>query len=119
MSAIYVNAIIRNPLDLEREWQGSFLVDTGSIDCLVPRQALEAIGLAPLDQHTYTLADGSEYHADVTVAALELMGKIVGATIIMADIDTEPLLGVTALESVGIEINPRDETLKRLPAIRL
>ena len=37
----------------------------------------------------------------------------------MADEDTEPLLGVTALESAGIEVDPRNETLKRLPAIRL
>ena len=31
----------------------------------------------------------------------------------------EPLLGVTALESVGITVDPRTQTLKRLPAIPL
>ena len=29
------------------------------------------------------------------------------------------LLGVTALESVGIEVDPRNQMLKRLPTIRL
>ena len=33
--------------------------------------------------------------------------------------EAEPLLGVTALESVGIEVDPRNQTLKRLPAVRL
>ena len=33
--------------------------------------------------------------------------------------DAEPLLGVTALESVGITIDPATRTLKRLPAISL
>ena len=28
-------------------------------------------------------------------------------------------MGVTALESVGIEVDPRNQTLKRLPAVRL
>ena len=29
------------------------------------------------------------------------------------------MLGVTALESVGIEVDPRNQTLKRLPTTRL
>ena len=119
MGAIYVTVTIRNPADLEREWTGTFLVDTGATDCLVPRQHLEAIGLTSKGQRTYVLADGSDYQTDITVAEVEFMGEIVGATIIMADDDTEPLLGVTALESAGIEVDPRNETLKRLPAIRL
>ena len=38
---------------------------------------------------------------------------------IFGDADTEPLLGVTALESVGIEVDPLNQRLKRLPAVRL
>jgi clan AA aspartic protease len=119
LGAIYVTVAIRNPADLEREWEGLFLVDTGATDCMVPRKYLEAIGLMPKGRRTYVLADGSDYQADVTTADIEFMGEIVGGTIIMADEDTEPLLGVTALESAGIEVDPRNETLKRLPAIRL
>ena len=47
------------------------------------------------------------------------MGEIVGGTIIYGEPDTEPLLGVTALESVGIEVDPINQRLKRLPAVRL
>ena len=35
------------------------------------------------------------------------------------DADAEPLLGLTALESVGIEVDPLNQRLKRLPAVRL
>ncbi|MDE0191174.1 MAG: hypothetical protein OXQ90_07425 [Gammaproteobacteria bacterium] len=31
----------------------------------------------------------------------------------------EPLIGVTALESVGIEVDPVNQRLKRRPAVRL
>jgi hypothetical protein len=47
------------------------------------------------------------------------MGEIVGATVIFGQDDAEPLLGVTALESVGIEVDPSNQRLKRLPAVRL
>ena len=47
------------------------------------------------------------------------MGETVGATVIYGPDDAEPILGVTALESVGIEVDPRSQRLKRLPAVRL
>ena len=39
--------------------------------------------------------------------------------IIFGEPNCEPLLGVTALESVGIMVDPANKTLKRLPAIPL
>ena len=41
------------------------------------------------------------------------------AQIIFGDADAEPLLGVTALESVGVEVDPQNQRLKKLPAVRL
>lgn len=100
-------------------WEGLFLVDTGSVDSLVPRKFLTEIGLEPKGKRTYELADGSEVKMDITTGDLEFMGEIVGGTIIMGADDVEPILGVTALESVGIEVDPRSQRLKRLPATRL
>jgi predicted aspartyl protease len=39
--------------------------------------------------------------------------------VIFGGADAEPLLGVTALESVGIMVDPVTRTLKRVPAIPL
>jgi clan AA aspartic protease len=86
---------------------------------MVPRRHLESVGLEPMGQRVYELVDGSELQMDITAALVEVMGLPVGATIIMADGDAEPLLGVTALESAGIEVDPRNETLMRLPSVRL
>jgi hypothetical protein len=43
----------------------------------------------------------------------------VGATVIFGADDVEPLLGVTALESLGFEVDSQNQRLKRLPAVRL
>ena len=119
MGATHVTVAIRNLAEPDRVWEGLFLVDTGATDCLVPRQHLESIGLAPKGQRVYELADGSELRMDITAARVEFMGEFVGATIMFGETDAEPLLGVTALESVGIEVDPRNQTLRRLPAVRL
>ena len=119
MGTVNADVVIRNPANRGRSWKGVFLVDTGATDSLVPRQHLEAIGLEPEGQRTYVLADGSEVEMDVAVARIELMGEIVGATVLFGDENTEPLLGVTALESLGIEVDPLNQQLKKLPAVRL
>ena len=119
MGLTRVTVTIRNPAERHRTWEGLFLVDTGATDCLVPRQHLEAIGLVAEGQRIYGLADGSESRFDITIGRVEFMGEFVGATIVMGADDAEPLLGVTALESVGIEVDPLNQTLKRLPAVPL
>ena len=119
MGVIHVTVAIRNPAEPDRVWEGLFLVDTGATDSLVPRQHLESIGLVPKGQRVYSLADSSEIRLDVTVGQIEFMGEIVGGTIIFGEPDAEPLLGVTALESVGIDVDPHNGTLHRLPAVRM
>ena len=119
MGATHVTVRITNPADSDRYWEGLFLVDTGATDSLVPRPHLEAIGLEPKGRRVYQLADGSDLVLDVTTADIEFMGEFVGGTIIFGEADAEPLLGVTALESVGIEVDPVNQRLKRLPAVRL
>ena len=119
MGATHVTVRITNPADPDRFWEGLFLVDTGATDCLAPRPHLEAIGLKPEGKRVYELADGSEIAVDVAVAKIEFMGEVVGGTIVMGADDTEPLLGVTALASVGIEIDPVNQRLKRRAAVRL
>ena len=119
MGATHVTVRITNPADRERFWEGLFLVDTGATDSLVPRPHLEAIGLETRGRRTYELADGTELAVDVTVAEIEFMGEVVGGTVIFGAENVEPLLGVTALESVGIEVDPVNQRLERLPAVRL
>ena len=119
MGVTQVTVTVRNPAEPDRTWEGLFLVDTGAIDSLVPRQHLEDIGLKPKGQRVYGLADGSEIRMDVTVGQIEFMGDLVGSTILFGEEDSEPLLGVTALESVGIEVDPRNQELTRLPSTRL
>jgi clan AA aspartic protease len=119
VDATHVTCSVVNPADPTRRWDGLFLVDTGAIDCYVPGNRLRDIGIEPVGQRTYEMADGTEIALDIAVAQIEFMGEVVGATVIFGKDDTEPPLGVTALESVGIEVDPQSQRLKRLPAVRL
>ena len=119
MGTTYVKVIVRNPAEPRRSWEGLFLVDSGAMDCLVPANRLTEIGLKSKGQRTYELADGTELNMDITTAEIEFMGEILGSRIILGPEGAEPILGVTALESAGIELDPRSQKLKKLPSIRL
>ena len=119
MGATHVTVTIRNPADPSRSWDGLFLVDAGATDCLVPRTCIEAIGLEPEGQRFYETADGRQIKMDFSRAFIEFMGDLTAGRIIIGDEDAEPLLGLTALESAGIEVDPINQRLKKLPALRL
>ena len=99
--------------------EAEFLVDTGATDCLMPAAALRKVGAEPVGTTAYERADGSLHEYAFTLARLEFMGEVTAGRVIFGPDAAEPLLGVTALESVGITIDPANQTLKRLPAIPL
>ncbi len=99
MGTTNVDVTIRNPAEPQRSWTGKFMVDTGAFDSLMPKGTLEAIGLKPRGSRDYILADGNPVTIEATVAEIEFEGVIVGRTIVYGPEGTEPLLGVTALES--------------------
>lgn len=100
-------------------YEALFLVDTGATDCMVPADELEKIGLRPEGKMAYELAEGTVREYPYGLARIEFMGEITAARVVFGEPGSEPLLGVTALESVGIVVDPANKTLERLPAIPL
>jgi hypothetical protein len=67
----------------------------------------------------YELADGTLQEYPFGLVEITFMGEVTAGRVIFGPDNVEPLLGVTALESVGITVDPTSRTLKRLPAIPL
>ena len=68
---------------------------------------------------SYELANGTVKQYPFGLARIEFMGETTAGRVIFGESGSEPLLGVTALESVGIIVDPANKTLRRLPAIPL
>ena len=102
-----------------RSFEAIFLVDTGATDCMAPADELEEIGVVREGKMSYELADGTVREYPYGLVRIEFMGEITAGRVVFGAPGAEPLLGVTALESVGIRVDPANKTLKRLPAIPL
>ena len=114
-----MDVTIRNPADPSRCWPSRFLAGTGATNTVVSPDCIEAVGLASDGRRTHRLADGRRVEADVAVAKIEFMDDFVGGTVVTGEPGTEPLLGLTALRSMGVEVNVVRQELRKLLAVRL
>ncbi len=105
--------------DPQASYESVFLVDTGATDSMAPADELEKLGVESEGKMAYELADGTVREFPFGLVRIEFMGETTAGRVVFAPPGTEPLLGVTALESVGIMVDPANKTLKRLPAIPL
>jgi clan AA aspartic protease len=100
-------------------YRGEFLVDTGSIDCVVPASQLVRVGIEPVDTQVYELADGAEQEFRVGGAEIEVLGVRTYGRVIFGPEGTEPILGVTIMEQAGMIIDPATNSVTRRRAIPL
>ena len=119
MGTIHVTVLLRASQKSRKKYEADFLVDTGATDCVAPAAALKRAGIVPRGRMAYELGDGSSVEYDFGLAEIEFMGELTSGRVIFGPDNCEPLLGVTALESVGIIVEPATQRLKRLPAIPL
>ena len=119
MGLTYVTVSLRVPGTTNGTYEALFLVDTGATDSMAPGSALSSAGIQPVGRTSYELADGSVHEYSFGLAQIEFMGEVTAGRVIFGPEGVAPILGATALESVGITIDPATRTLKRLPAVPL
>jgi len=119
MGLVYVTTEITNISGDGGCYSMPFLVDTGATDTVIPANELEKIGVAREDKQLYELANGSVISYDVGFALIRINGKKVAANVVFGENDSEPLLGVTVLESAGFIVDPTRQILKKVEAIPL
>ena len=84
------------------------LVDTGAIFTLVPRPVLERLGVRPSGKRAFRTIEGRPIERDVGGIELEVDGYRPPAPVpvIFGEPNDGPVLGVTALESMGLKVDP-------------
>ena len=118
MGLTHVAVKVRNRVSKDT-FTANFLVDTGATDSMVPACELKRIGVQPSGKKPYELANGEIHRYDVAWVELSLMDESIESRVIFGPDDAEPILGVLALETVGVIVDPSSQKLKKLPALPL
>lgn len=114
MGYVRVKAVIADPADKTRKIDIECLVDTGAIYTMIPRDLLEKINTRTIGSRRFKLANGKVEEYPVGEAYVEVQG--IGATslLVFGPEKSQPLLGVTTLELLGLQVDPISRQLKPL-----
>jgi clan AA aspartic protease len=108
-----VTTSVRRLAGRGKEFVAEFLVDTGAVDCLAPAKALRKAGIKPEGKNVYEPADASPVELEYGFARISLLGEETFTPIVFGPDGSEPILGVLALEGLGISVDPKTRSLKR------
>ena len=110
---------VSHPVELDRSADVELLVDTGALNSVVPREILERLRIPRQFQRVFRLANGQTIERYVGVAFFRWNGHMSGAPVVFAEPGDEALLGVTALEAMGLQVDPTTRSLKPADSLLL
>jgi clan AA aspartic protease len=116
MGLTHVTLTLNNLKNEGRPFEDELLVDTGAIDCLAPSSALTQAGIAAEGRDVDELANGEVVEYPYGFARVSFMGAETVSKAIFGPEGCDPLLGVVALESTGIGVDPVSRILQRMAA---
>jgi clan AA aspartic protease len=108
---------VGNPAHPEVTQPVEFLIDSGAVDSVVPAAVLEGLGIKPLADEAFRLADGSKIVRKKGAALFKHGDRIGGADVIFGEEGDSTLLGTLTLESLGLALDPLRRELRPLPMI--
>jgi len=117
MGLTVLNIGVGNPGNPEERELVEFLIDSGAIYSVVPIPILEKLGIKPLIEEEFRLADGSTIRRKKGVAIFKYKDRIGGADVIFGEEGDSNLLGAFTLEALGLSLNPLKRELNPLPMI--
>ena len=108
---------VGNPANPEVTEKVDFLIDSGAIYSVVPTPVLEKLGIKPLAEEEFRLANGTKVIRKKGIALFRYGERVGGADVIFGEEGDHKLLGAFTLEALGLVLDPLKRELKPLPMV--
>ncbi len=117
MGLTFVTLEIANPA-APTVWEAlEFLVDSGATASVVPAPVLEKLGINPVGEREFRLANGERVRRKTGGAAFRYKDRAAVAEVIFGEEGDFTLLGVLTLEALGFALDPLKRELRPLPLL--
>jgi len=115
---IYLDLIVANIKDPERQQEVSFLVDTGATRTWIPKEIAQAIGIEKAGTVPLELADGSVKRFPYGFCLFVYDGETVAGNVVIGPSRCEPLVGSHVLQDFRIVVDLEHHRVTRRRAMR-
>jgi len=106
-----------NPHDLSRCLDLELLVDTGSMYTWIKRGRLERLGIRPMGRRRFRTIENRIIEREIGEAVIECLGRRATTIVVFAEERDNEVLGLHALEGLGLEVDPVTKQLREVEAI--
>src|SRR5665213_974654 len=97
--------------------QIEFLVDSGAMHSVVPSEVLTRLGITPLTEQVFKLANGDRISRKTGAAVFRLGERVGGAGVVFGEPGDSNLLGPLTLGALGLSLDPLKRELNELPML--
>jgi len=111
----HITALLRvcNPQDRARCLDLELIVDAGSMYTWIMRERLDLIGVRPSGTRRFRTIEGRTVERGIGEAVIECLGERATRVVVFAERDDVEVMGVEALEGLGLEVDPVTRQLRR------
>ncbi len=117
MGLTFLEIEVGNPAKPDIKEKLEFLIDSGAIYSVVPAPILDQLGIKPLTEQEFRLANGTKIVRKKGIALFSYGDRIGGADVIFGEEGDSNLLGAFTLEALGLTLDPLRRELKPLPML--
>ncbi len=111
MGITYIDGTVQNG---DRREEVRFLVDSGATYTLLPERVWRSLGLEPIREMDFVLADGTTLRRAISECRIELPQGRGHTPVVLGQSRDEALLGVVTLEVLALVFNPFERTLQQM-----
>lgn len=115
MGLTFLDIEVGNPATPDVTRPVRFSIDSGAIYSVVPTSVLTELGIKPLAEETFRLANGDKIVRKKGIALFRYADRVGGADCIFGEESDSTLLGAFTLESLGLSLDPLRRELSPLP----
>jgi len=117
MGHVVAKVRLYNPRDKSKFTDLDLLVDTGSTYTWIKQRRLEEVGVEPVGRRRFRTIDNRIVEREVGEAVVECMGRRATTIVVFAEEGDNEVLGLHALEGLGLEVDLVTRQLKEVEAI--
>jgi clan AA aspartic protease len=117
MGLTSIRVTIINPAHERKQTALDFLVDSGAIYSVVPKEILKKLAIRPRSKKEFTLANGERIERTMGDAIFAYSGERGASPVIFGEKGDSTLLGAVTLEALGLMLDPLRREIRSLPMV--
>ncbi len=117
MGLTFLEIEVGNPATPDVTEKVQALVDSGATYSVVPAPILAKLGIKPLAEQQFRLADGRRISRKKGIALFRYGDRVGGADVVFGEPGDSNLLGAFTLEALGLALDPLKRELFQLPML--